>query len=365
MTVRYAVVGLGHIAQVAVLPAFQHARKNSELTALISDDPDKLRKLGRRYGVDHRHSYDDFDAACRAGTFDAVYIALPNHLHRAYAVRAADAGIHVLCEKPLAVTEPDCEAMITAAETNGVKLMTAYRLHFDPANLRTIEVVQSGKLGQIKLFNSTFTLQVKKGDIRLNPREQGGGVLYDIGIYCINAARYLFRAEPEEVVATTTRSDDPRFRNVEESVSATMRFPDNRLASFSASFGAADVSTYQVVGTTGDVVLDPAYEYAGAITRSVTRKGRTHEKTFPKHDQFAPELIAFSSAIMNDTEPEASGREGLADIRIIRALYESADRGKPVKLDPFEKAKRPTRRQEMLAPPVKKPSLVNAEPSSR
>jgi glucose-fructose oxidoreductase len=360
--VRYAVVGLGHIAQVAILPAFAHATENSAVTALISDDAGKRAKVGRKYKVKSLFSYDQYDDALASGLFDAVYIALPNHLHREYAVRAARAGIHVLCEKPLAVTEADCEAMIRAADEGGVKLMTAYRLHFDEANLRAVEVVQSGRIGEPKLFNSTFTMQVRDGDIRLNPRSEGGGVLYDIGIYCINAARYLFEAEPESVFAFTAAGTDPRFEAVEESVSAVLRFPGDRIATFAASFGAADVSTYRVVGTRGDVLMDPAYEYAGEITQTVTVGGRSRERVFPKHDQFAPELVSFSECIRTGADPEPSGREGLADIRIIRALYRSAEAGRPVALPPFEKDERPTMDQAMRKPGVRKPELVKVEP---
>jgi len=362
--VRYAVVGLGYIAQVAVLPAFAHATENSEVTALISDDAEKRLKLGRKYRVRELFEYGEYDDALRSGAFDAVYIALPNHLHREYAERAADAGIHVLCEKPLAVTERDCEAMIHAAERNDVRLMTAYRLHFEEANLRAVEQVQSGRLGEPKLFNSTFTMQVKDGDIRLNPRAEGGGVLYDIGIYCINAARYLFQDEPERVFAMTARSADPRFRSVEESVVATLTFPGDRLATFAASFGAADVSSYRVVGSDGDLMMDPAYEYAGEITQTVTVKGRTREKRFPKRDQFAPELVTFSDCVRSGEEPEPSGREGLADVRVIRALYQSAESGRPVELPPFEKAVRPTVEQAIRKPGVRKPQLVNAQSPS-
>ena len=180
--VRYAVVGLGHIAQVAVLPAFAHA-ENSELTALVSDDPEKLEKLGRKYKVTRRYSYEQFEECLGSGAVDAVYIALPNHLHREYTERAARGGVHVLCEKPLAVTEEDCLSMIRVAEENRVKLMVAYRLHFEEANLKAIDLVQSGKLGDPRLFDSVFTMTVKDGDIRLNPRELGGGTLYDIGVY--------------------------------------------------------------------------------------------------------------------------------------------------------------------------------------
>lgn len=363
--VRYAVVGLGHIAQVAVLPAFAHAAENSELVALVSDDVEKLEKLGRRYKVKARYSYDQFEDCLESGEVDAVYIALPNHLHREYTERAARAGAHVLCEKPMAVTEEDCLAMIRVTEQNGVKLMVAYRLHFEEANLKAIDLVQSGKLGDARLFDSVFTMQVRDGDIRLNPRELGGGPLYDIGVYCINAVRNLFGAEPMEVVAFSANNGDPRFRQCEETTSAILRFPGReRLASFTVSFGAADVSNYRVVGTKGDLVMDPAYEYAGELKQRVTIDGRSRERTFAKRDQFAPELISFSECILTGAPPEPSGWEGLADVRVVRALYRSADSGQPVTLEPFSKDDRPSLGQEIRRPPVGKPALVNTEAPS-
>lgn len=359
--VRYAVVGLGHIAQVAVLPAFAHA-ENSELAALVSSDPEKLEKLGRRYKVKARFSYDQFEECLRSGIVDAVYIALPNHLHRGYTERAARAGVHVLCEKPMAVTEEDCLAMIRAAEDNGVKLMVAYRLHFEEANLKAIDLVQGGRLGEPRLFDSVFTMQVKQGDIRLNPRELGGGPLYDIGVYCINAVRNLFGAEPMEVVAFSSNNGDRRFHQSEEMTAAILRFPEReRLASFTCGFNGADVSTYRVVGTRGELVMDPAYEYAGELKQRVTVDGRARERTFPKRDQFAPELISFSECILTGGAPAPSGWEGLADVRVIRALYRSADTGQPVTLEPFSKEERPSLEQELRRPPIKKPELVNTE----
>lgn len=361
--VRYGVVGLGHIAQVAVLPAFAHARENSELVALFSDDAEKLARLGRKYRLEHLFDYDEFEQGLKAAEVDAVYIALPNHLHREYTERAANAGVHVLCEKPMAVTEEDCEAMIEVCDRNGVKLMIAYRLHFEEANLRAVELVQGGRIGEPRIFNSVFTMDVKAGDIRLNPRAEGGGTLYDIGIYCINAARYLFEDEPVEVIALTARRDDPRFSapGVDEMTGAVLRFPDERLATFITSFGAADVSRLQVVGTKGTLVLDPAYEYAGELTHEITIDDRTRERRFPKRDQFAPELVYFSGCIQTGEDPEPSGKEGLGDVRIIRALYASADTGSPVRLGGFDKHDRPTMEQEIRKPAVKKPELVNTE----
>ncbi len=358
--VRYAVVGLGHIAQVAMLPAFTHARKNSELTALVSDDPTKLKKLSKKYGVAHTYSYEQYDECLKSGEVDAVYIALPNHLHREYAVGAARAGVHVLCEKPMAVTEKECEQMIRAAEENNVKLMIAYRLHFEETNLKAIEIVNSGKIGEPRLFNSVFTQQVVDGDIRLQDAT-GGGTLYDIGIYCINAARYLFRAEPVEVFATMATTDEKRFAEVEEMTSVVMRFPKERLATFTCSFGASSTKSYRVVGTKGDLLVDPAYDYASELKHHLTVDGKTKERVFPQRDQFAAQLIHFSDCVLNDRKAGPAGEEGLTDIRIIRALYRSAETGKPVKLGEFERRRRPTMTQEIHLPPVDKPELVNTE----
>ena len=181
--IRYAMVGLGNIAQVAVLPAFRHARENSELAAFFSNDPGKEKALQRKYGLQptQAYRYADFERGLAEQRIDAVYIALPNSLHREYTVRAARAGVHVLCEKPMAVTEEDCRAMIAAAEKNRVKLMIAYRLHFERSNLEAVELLASGKLGDIRIFNSVFSMQLREGDIR-SRRALGGGTLYDIGV---------------------------------------------------------------------------------------------------------------------------------------------------------------------------------------
>ena len=361
--VRYAVVGLGYIAQAAVLPAFAKAT-NSKLAALISDDPAKLSKLGKKYKAPITCSYDEYDDCLASGEIDAVYIALPNSMHREYTVRACQAGLHVLCEKPMAVTEADCEAMIAAAEEARVKLMVAYRLHFEEANMQAVEFVQSGTLGEVRSFNSIFTMQVKDGDIRVK-KELGGGTLYDIGIYCINAARYIFRAEPIEVTAFSANNGDPRFEEIDEMTSAIIRFPGERLASFTASFGAADVSAYQVIGTEGNLRVDPAYEFASGLKHQLTIKGKKREHKFPKRDQFAPELVYFSNCIINNQAPEPSGREGLADVRVIQALYQSATMGASVTLGDFERKNRPALDQAMNEPAAKKPELFRAASPTR
>ncbi len=362
--VRWAVVGLGYIAQIAVLPGFRHAQ-NSVLTALVSDDPKKLRKLGRKYGASLLLPYEEYESLLTSGQVDAVYIALPNHLHRDYAVAAARHGVHVLCEKPMAVTEEDCRAMIDAAEAAHVRLMVAYRLHFEEGNLEAARLVRSGELGDPRIFSSIFTMQVRDPEnIRLQAKA-GGGTLYDIGIYCINAARALFRSEPLEVVAFRANGGDARFREVDEMTSAVLRFPDERLASFTSSFGAADKAIYTVVGTKGSLEVEPAYEYAEGISHRLRIGDKTTKKKFPKRDQFGPEIVYFADCVLNGRDPEPSGTEGLADVRIIQAIARSAETGHPVRLPhPPSGIRRPAPAQEISRPPVREPELVHAKSPS-
>jgi glucose-fructose oxidoreductase len=356
------VVGLGHIAQVAVLPAFRNT-KNSELVALVSGEQKKRDKLARKYRLEHVYSYEDYDRAL--SQVDAVYLAVPNHLHREYAVRAAQARVHVLCEKPMAVTEDDCQAMIDAADKTDVKLMVAYRLHFEAGNLEAIRLAENGKLGDLRSFTSEFAQQVVEDNVRVSePFTRGGGPLYDMGVYCINAARYLFRAEPTEVVAIAANNGEKRFQKVEEMTSVIMRFPEERVASFTCSFGAADVSRYTLIGTKGLLTLDPAYEYAMEIKHQLTIAGKTKTRTFPKRDQFAAELAYFSDCVLNDKEPEPSGLEGLADVRIVQAIYESARTRTTIKLPELPGKKRPTIRQEIHRPSHGKPKTIHAKSPS-
>jgi glucose-fructose oxidoreductase len=320
--------------------------------------------LGDQYRVPETYSYGEYELCLRSGDVDAVYIALPNNLHREFAVRAARAGVHVLCEKPLAVTEEECEEIIRACAENHVKLMTAYRLHFNRANLEAVKILKSGRIGEPRIFNSLFTMQVKEGNIRLK-KELGGGTLYDIGIYCINAARYLFRAEPIEVFAFSAKNDDERFREVDEMTTAILRFPDERLANFTSSFGAADAAVYQVIGTKGTLCMDKPYEYAEAVELELTVNRKAQRRTYAPGDQFAPELLYFSDCVLKDKEPEPSGIEGLIDVHIIRSLYKSAKTGLPIKLSQLSRRRRPNKRQEITRPPVEKPEEIHAEAPTR
>ncbi|HXT69467.1 MAG TPA: Gfo/Idh/MocA family oxidoreductase [Vicinamibacterales bacterium] len=356
--IRYAVVGLGHIAQVAVLPAFAHARRNSELTALISGDRTKLEVLGRRYRVNTRGNYDQFERCL--SECDAVYIATPNTEHAEFAIRAAHAGVHVLCEKPLSTTDAECARIIRACREAGVRIMTAYRLHFEPITLEVLRLIRSGRIGEPRVFESTFSMMAKPGNIRTRP-ETGGGTLYDLGVYCINAARMAFGAEPVAVAAFSVDGARSGFPGVDETSSAVMRFEGDRLATFTASFGAADVSSYRIVGTKGDIHVQPAYDYAEGLAYTLTRNGKAIRKRGRKVDQFAAELLYFSDCILKDREPEPSAEEGAWDLRIIDALLESSRRGELIALRAFGPEPGPRASQATSRPAVRKPRTVKTQ----
>jgi predicted dehydrogenase len=350
------VVGLGNIAQSAILPAFANAKRNSKLVALVSDDATKLRLLGKKYRVEHLRAYEDFSEVLEH--VDAVFIALPNTLHEKYAIAAARAGVHVLCEKPMAVTEAACVRMIRACRRARVKLMIGYRLHFERANLDAATVV-ANDIGEPRLFMASFTQDVKSGNLRLRAEE--GGPLYDVGIYCLNAARSLFKAEPLAVFAwKESRRGDRRFRECAEMLSVQLRFPERRLATFTCSFGAVRRTWFEVVGTRASVRVDPAFSTSRVPVQYFMTERTTREKRFARRDQFAPELLYFSDCILNDRTPEPSGEEGLADVRILRAIEKSARTGRAVSLPKLVRRRYPTMRQEIYRPRRRKPALVKA-----
>jgi predicted dehydrogenase len=364
--VRYAVIGQGFFAQAAVLPAFAHA-ENARLVALVSDDPEKLNELGDRYHIDPqlRGGYEVYDMLLASGQVDAVYIALPNDMHRDFCLRAAANRIHVLCEKPMAPVEEDCQAMIQACATNGVQLMIGYRLHFEAGNLTAIRTAHEGEIGEPRIFSSVFSMQVREGNIRTQGA-RAGGPLNDIGIYCINAARYIFRSEPTEVMAYMgAGAGDPRFREVEECVAATLRFPGDRIATFVASFAAADIARYEVIGTEGTMTVNGAYEWSEDIHLAISKGGKSRTRTFPRRDQVAAELVYFSRCIREDQTPEPSGYEGLADVRIMEAIRTSARTGRLIPIQAIRKEQRPDLGQSIHIKPHGKARLVNAQPPSK
>ncbi len=369
--IRYGVVGLGNIAQSAVLPAFKNASSNSVLTTLISEDKQKLKVLAKKYKVHNTYLFEDMEECFMKKEIDAIYIATPNDHHRRILELAAQYKINVLCEKPMAVTLNDCLYMDQMAKKHNIKFMIAYRLHFEAANLEAVKMCRQGTLGDLKFFNSSFSYQVKdKKNIRLNPTSVGGGALYDIGIYCINASRYLFQAEPIEVVGFSVTSDDPRFINTEETTSVILRFPNEKLAAFTVSFGAYDSSDYEIIGEKGRIRLENAYDYAMPMelrTFLQTRGGEMKKQTkkYKKRDQFSAELLYFSDCIIKNKVPEPGPVEGMADVKIIQAILESIHLKQPVSLEPVNKQVYPSQKQKFIRPGVRKRKLFHATSPSK
>jgi predicted dehydrogenase len=360
--VRFAAVGLGHFAQSAILPAFGNTRSDAELSAIVTDDDEKAAALGARYNVP-AYRTNEFDGLVQSGEIDAVYVATANAKHREYTERAAAAGCHVLCEKPLAHTVQDAQAMVDACHENDVLLMTGYRLHFEEGNLKSIQMVTEGAIGKPRLFLSTHTTQVDQGNTRTKAA-LGGGPVEDLGVYCINAARYLFRAEPYEVTAMAASGDDLRFNEVPEAVSVTLKFSDERLAAFTCGFGEIPVSEYRVVGTEGMLAMDPAYAWQGDLNQTLTINGQKTSHVFRNRDQVAAEIIYFAKCIREKKTPEPSGDEGLIDVKIIEAIRQAYTENRAVHLEPMCDKERPTISQAIRRRSTLSPEPINAAPPS-
>ena len=352
-------IGQGHFAQAAVLPAIDQLDE-VELAALVSGSDHKLHELGAMYGVRTLAHYDELDELLASGKIEAVYIAVPNDLHAEMTMIAARHGVHVLCEKPMAPTEAECMQMIRCCEQRRIKLMIAYRLHFQAANLVAVEIARGGEIGDPRIFSSTFAMQVREGNTRVQPR-RGAGPLYDIGIYCVNAARYLFRSEPTEVMATKMAGRDHRFASVDEAVAVTMRFPHERVAQFTCSYGAYDRANYELIGTDGILTLENAYEYTAEMAMRVSGKHGDKHRTFERRDQIAAEVAYFAKCIRDNVDPEPSGWEGLADVRILQAIQQSTRFGRAVPIDPILRPRRPTLGQEIDIDPHPSPPLVDVQ----
>ena len=330
--VGYAVVGLGGISQQAVLPAFQHSRK-AKLVALVSGDL----KKAVTYGAGSSYTYGEYARCLENPDVDAVFIATDNGTHARYSVRAAEAGRHVLCEKPMATTIDDCRQMIQSCRENNVRLMIAYRKYFEPASLALKKLVTSGKLGKLKLIHSAFTIFLppnkKVPAWHLDPVSSGGGSLMDLGVYCVNTIRWLTGKEPVEASAYSWTTNPARFSGVEESIGFQLKFPDSLFVQGTASFGAAQAHFLKVFGEKGWAVLDPAFAYDEERRLFGKIGGRWFEKRFKVMDEVALELDAFADSIRRGRDPEPDGREGLRDVVTMQAIYRAAREGGWIPID--------------------------------
>ena len=330
----YAVVGLGSLAINQILPAFAKCER-SKVVALVSGHPAKAHKLALRYGVAEKniYNYQNYDTIKDNPEVDVIYIVLPNGMHAEYTVRGLEAGKHVLCEKPMANTPAECQQMIDAGKKAGRKLMIAYRCQYEPYNLEAIRIARSGEMGptQMILADAGFPI----GDPtqwRLNKKMAGGGSMMDIGIYALNASRYLTGEEPAEINAMSySTPSDPRFKEVEEHINFQLRFPSGILANCTSSYGYFQQSHCRVMGTHARLEMDPFMWYSG-LRMWIERDNDIDWKNLQVVDHFATEMEHMSDCVMQNKEPHTPGEEGLRDITIIQAIYEAARTQKTVKL---------------------------------
>ena len=335
-----AVVGIGRLALTQILPGFaqsQHVR----VTALVSGERDKARIIAAQYGVPEKNIYDyaNFDQLKNNPDVDVVYVVLPNAMHAEYTVRAAQAGKHVLCEKPMATSVQDAQRMIDACKQARRKLMIAYRCQYLPEYRTLIGMARGKTLGALRMIEaSNGQNNANDGQWRLVRAMAGGGSLPDVGLYCLNAARFISGEEPVEISARTVQpADDPRFKEVEDLCSFTLRFPSGVLAVCNSGYSFRENRFIRVMGTEAWAGLDPAFGYDNLSMQIGHRKDKSssiEQRRWSPKNQFALEMDAFAHAITHDHAPLTPGEEGLADMRVIEAIYQSAASGSIIKMAP-------------------------------
>ena len=332
-----AVVGLGHLALQQILPGFGQS-KHTRVTALVSGHRDKALAIAAQYGVPERNLYDygSFDRLKDNPEVDIVYVVLPNAMHLEFVTRAAQAGKHVLCEKPMATSSADAERMVAACRDARVKLMVAYRMQYEATQRATIAMVRSKELGDLRMIEAVNGQNDAPGQWRQSKAMAGGGSLPDVGIYCYNAFRYLTGEEPVEITARITQpKDDPRFREIEDLAQFTMLFPSGVLGVGTSAYSVHQTRTLRAVASRGSIALDNAFAY-DSIAMNVSRKAGpvngVERRQYPPKNQFATELDHFAQAIRADRQPHTPGEEGLQDMRIMEAVYQAAAGGSTVKL---------------------------------
>ena len=338
-----AVVGLGRLSLTQILPGFAEA-KHVRVTALVSGERDKARVIAAQYNVPERNIYDykSFDSIKNNPDVDVVYIVLPNAMHMEYTLRAAAAGKHVMCEKPMATSSADAQRMVDACRQAGRKLMIAYRCQYLPEYRELIRIARDKIFGDIRFIEaSNGQANAANGQWRLNKAMAGGGSLPDVGLYCLNAARFITGEEPVEVTARITQpKDDPRFREVEDLCTFTLRFPSGVLASCSSGYSYHENRFLRLMATEAAIGLDPAFSYDN-LTMQVSRRADVsqsleHRRWSPKN-QFALEMDGYAEAIRADRVPLTPGEEGLQDMRVIEAIYQAASSGGVVRMTPAAK----------------------------
>jgi predicted dehydrogenase len=323
-TVNFAVVGLGSLSTNQIAPALQ-STKVAKLAGIVTGTPAKADKWSAQYGIDRRniYNYDNYDKLVDNDAIDAVYIVLPNSMHKEFTIRAAKAGKHVLCEKPMANSSQDCRDMIQACKDNQRKLAIGYRCQFEPHHLHCMELSRSGKFGPLKAIEAGFGFKIgDPNQWRLKRDLAGGGAMMDVGVYALQACRYLTGEEPAAITAQETKTDPKKFAEVDETITWTMTMPSGVNCYCSTSYAFNGINRFNAYADKGWFGLDPAYSYGG-------NKGNSSDGPiqFEQIDQFAAEMDAFAQCVLDDRASKVPGEEGLRDLLAVEAIYQSIRSG--------------------------------------
>lgn len=322
-----ALVGLGSLSTNQIAPALQKT-KRCKLSAIVSGTPAKRKKWAEQYKLspEHIYDYESFDKIVDDDSIDIVYVVLPNSMHCEYTIRAAKAGKHVFCEKPMAVSSIECRQMIDACQKAERRLGIGYRCQLEPHHMKCMELAESKAFGEIKEIIAGFGFKIgNPKQWRLNKKLAGGGPLMDVGIYALQACRYLTGMEPELITATETKTDPVKFAQVEETLAWTMKMGDVT-CSCNTSYAFNGVNNFRAYCDNGNFGMDPAYSYGGLKASSTGE-----EIKFPATDHFATELDHFAQSITEGTDLKLTGIEGLQDLLIMEAIYKSAESGLAIK----------------------------------
>jgi predicted dehydrogenase len=328
-----ALVGLGRLSAGQLVPALQKT-KLCRLTALVSGSPEKARQWAQQHDVSEKsvYNYENFDSIRDNPDVDIVYVVLPNSMHAEYTIRAARAGKHVLCEKPMAVSVKECDAMIAACRDAQRQLAIGYRLHFDPYNLEMMRLSREKVFGPVRVIETAAGFVI--GDPtqwRLKKSLAGGGSLLDVGVYALQAARYIAGEEPVSVTAQWAKTDAEKFKDVEEeSIQFALKFPGGAIANCTGSYGAR-LTRWHAAARDGWFEMSPAFGYRNLKGRTSGPDG-PKEMQFPEVDHFAAQMDDFADCILTGRPTSVPGEEGRRDQRIMAAIYEAAAGGRTVAL---------------------------------
>src|SRR6202046_1142026 len=323
----FALCGLGNLSTHQIAPALQKTA-HCRLAGIITGTPAKAVRWKAQYGIADKNIYD-YQTMHRIAdnpAIDVVYVVTPNALHLEYALIAAKAGKHVFCEKPMEISVERCRQMIDAVKAANRVLGVGYRCRFEPHHLECMRLARSKEFGALKVVDAYFGYNSPPAVWRLNRALAGGGPLMDVGIYALQASRYLTGEEPVWVSAATTQGDPARFSQVEESVLWQAKFPSGAVSHCGSSYNAASTGYFRALAEHGWFGLDPAFNYDG--TRGMRSDGKPIE--LAPTDQVAVEMDDFAPCIMERTATRVPGEEGLRDVGIMMAIYESARTGKPI-----------------------------------